>query len=130
MDNTFVYLILQYCHSVLTREAINVGVLFKFSDEDKIRIYIKEDHKLALVYREFDQTNYDLALAHISKGIADYNLDTKEPDLKIGKNFTEVVRNRLKWQDSILQFSDPFISVTIDDNDATMAGYIKMLLHN
>ncbi|TCD28582.1 DUF3037 domain-containing protein [Pedobacter psychrodurus] len=130
MNNTFAYIILQYCHSILTREAINVGILFKFSNENGVRFYLKEKHKLDLIYQEFDKTAFDLALGNISQGIIDYNQEIKESEVKLDQNFTEVIRNKLKWQDSLLQFSDPFISVAIDSNESTMSCYIKLLLSN
>ncbi|MES2108367.1 MAG: DUF3037 domain-containing protein [Bacteroidota bacterium] len=130
MNNTFAYIILQYCHSILTREAINVGVLFKFSNENEIRIYFKETDMLHFLYREFDQNAFDLALEFIREGISKYNQEQGETNLKLDQNFTEFIRNKLKWQDSLLQFSDPFISVSINDNQSTADYYIKMLLNN
>jgi hypothetical protein len=130
MSNTFAYIILQYCHSILTREAINVGVLFKFSNENEIRISLKETDMLHLLYREFDKKTFDLALEFISDGITKYNLEQSETNFKLDQNFTEFIRNKLKWQDSLLQFTDPFISVAINDNQSTIDYYTKMLLDN
>src|ERR1700712_3213560 len=99
MTNTFAYIILQYCHSILTREAINVGVLFKFSNDNKIYIALKETGFLHLLYREFDQNAFDLALGFISDGISEYNQDLGKTNFKLDQNFTEFIRNKLKWQD-------------------------------
>ena len=130
MSNTFAYIILQYCHSVLTREAINVGVLFKFADENKVRLHLKDKHNLNLIYKNFDIKAFDLALEHIAQGLERYNREIRGSGTKLDQNFTESMRHHLKWQDSILQFSDPFVSVSINNNESTVDYYLQLLLNN
>jgi hypothetical protein len=130
MGNTFAYVILQYCHSVMACEAINVGVLFKFANENRVRICLKENHRLDLFYRNFDGETFTLALEHLKSGLNAYNLEIAEHGASLEQNFTELMRHHLKWQDSALQFSDPFLSVGIASNESTMEYYAALLLNN
>lgn len=129
MNNTFSYIILQYCHLPMACEAINVGVLFKFADENRVRICLKKDLRLDLFYRDFSGENFALALEHLQAGINAYNQEIGTHGARLEQTFTELMRYHLKWQDSVLQFTDPFLSLSITGNDSTVEQYTSLLLH-
>ena len=128
MNEAFTYVILQYSHSVLTREAINIGLLFRFQNESQIHIHLKATGFLKHVYKTFDQPILDLALQFIYENVSHYNCDPDENQVRLDQELTRFLRDTLKWQDSLLQFTDPFTSLVIRDNQSTIDYYRTLLL--
>lgn len=71
MSTTFSYSVLQYKHSLILGEAINVGILFEFPVEQKVEFVAGNGHRLKAIYPDFDQYIYNYLIKSIENKLKD-----------------------------------------------------------
>ena len=63
MNKQLIYSILQYKHSPILREAINIGVLFYFPEETrKLYLNITDSTRLRSIYENFDNCYFNTSV--------------------------------------------------------------------
>jgi len=130
MNKLFTYSILQYRHSLVTREAVNVGVLFAFFDENKLEFVFGNSYRVRSIYHDFDPSLFNSALKFIQDKVKSEsdNLLFNETNLK--DNFHQFINNKLLREDSTsLQFTEPISAFSINDRSTTVTNYSKLLLN-
>src|SRR5215831_9548468 len=107
MNASFTYSVLQYHHSLLLGEAINVGILFQFPNEERIEFVSGNAHRLKSIYPDFDQTVYNYLIKSIEKKLIDVNGSVFSN--VISKNdFKKYINTSILPEDAtVLQFKDP-----------------------
>jgi hypothetical protein len=129
MNNTFIYSILQYKHSLLLREAVNVGILFYFPTIDQFHFVSGNHQRVRAIYPEFDSPSYNSIIKSIELKLKNYSSLFAN---KFGKSSSlkEYIDNNLLNEDAtVLQFSDPITSVDIyNEAKETVKKFSKLLL--
>lgn len=129
MKAPFTYSILQYKHSPLLREAINVGVLFAFPDDDRVRFSFGNSFRLRSIYPNFDSSLFAATIKHINSKISDLSKDILFKNSSPYENFIGFINANLLSEDAtVLQFSQPIKAVSISDIEDTVRSYTKLLL--
>jgi hypothetical protein len=116
MPTPFTYSILQYRHSLVLGEAINVGILFQFPDEEKFEFVSGNAYRLKAIYPDFDQSVYNYLIKSIEKKLKQDNSDLfKFSNSK--SNLKEYIHTSLLSEDaSVLQFREPIKVLSNKDN--------------
>lgn len=128
MTETFTYSILQYRHSLLLREAINVGILFSFPQQEQIEFVSGNFYRVKSIYPNFDQSLYNAIVRNIENTIK------QEARSLFANNFNkglkEFIHTSLLPEDStVLQFTDPTTVVnTFSEIRKTVKVYSELLL--
>lgn len=130
MNKQLIYSILQYKHSPVLREAINIGVLFYFPDETrKLYFHLTDAKRLRSIYEDFDNKYFNAALKIIHANIEKYSSQffAQNP---LSNNFRKFINeNILKEDDTVLQFSDPFITLNVFQSpEKAIEEYTQLLL--
>lgn len=128
MKKVFTYSILQYKHSLLLNEALNVGILFLFPEDRAIRFVSGNLSRLKLIYPNAD----NLIIGKIVKNIDDKIRHESTPLFDISSKSREDIQNSLlKEDDSSLQFSNPKTSAyPFDDLEKIISQFCELLLPN
>lgn len=114
MNKQLIYSILQYKHSPVLGEAINVGVLFYFPDEKrKLYFHITDATRIKPIYRDFDARYFNSILKLIRNNVEQYSDDLYASKL-LNDNFKDFIHSYLlKNDDSALQFSELYSVVNV-----------------
>jgi hypothetical protein len=127
MTSPFTYSILQYRHSIILGEAINVGILFQFHVEEKLEFISGNANRLKLIYPDFDQTVYNYLIKGISQKIKDEN-NSLLLDFNSNNNFKKYISSHLLPEDAtVLQFQEP-VTVIGNRNDLSSPGFIEKIV--
>jgi|GEM_PF-890263 hypothetical protein len=129
MNKTFTYSILQYKHSLLLREAINVGIIFYFPTDGQFQFVSGNHQRVKSIYLDFDLTVYNSIVNRLKKRLkTKYNLF--EELTNKSKSFQEYLNSNVLAEDAtVLQFTEPIISVdTFNDIDTTVKKFSELLL--
>jgi len=129
MADTFTYSILQYKHSPLLRESVNVGVLFYFPEENRLEFVSGNSYRIKAIYLDFDLHSYTYLIKHIHNVIKKYsNSIFQETELRQG--FKAFIKNTFLPEDSsCLQFAEPTNSLkTSKDIGKIVKQYSQLLL--
>lgn len=130
MNKHFTYSILQYRHSLITREAINVGVLFAFFEENKIEFTFGNAHRVRSIYLDFDPSIFNASLKYIQDKLKSESDNLLFNDLDLKHNFSSFINGKLLNEDSTaLKFTEPINAVAISDKQTTINRYTKLLLN-
>src|SRR5687768_11091554 len=107
MKETFSYSILQYKHSILLKEAVNVGILFSFPKDYKFQFVSGNAHRVRAIYPDFELNTYYSIIKSIESKLKTYSSELFE--LKFShKPFKELIHTAFLPEDStVLQFTDP-----------------------
>jgi hypothetical protein len=137
MSKHILYSVLQYRHSVVAGEALNLGILFSFPHDKLIKFVIGNLQRIKCAYPDFD-TKLNI---NISKKINSrlYNIDSEDNSLFGRKivhsvntedSIKEFISKHILIEDaSSLQFSEPFIAVDAFGNpDKTIDEISRILL--
>lgn len=130
MNKQLIYSILQYKHSPVLGEAINVGVLFYFPDEEKkLHFHLTDATRIKPIYKDFDSKYFNCILNIIKKNIEKYSGDIYAEKL-LNDNLKYFIHSYLlKNDDTALQFSDLHSVLNIYSNiEKTIEEYTKLLL--
>jgi hypothetical protein len=129
MRETITYSILQYKHSLLLREAINVGILFYFPNQERLEFVSGNSYRVKCVYPDFDQSTFNTILRSIETKLKteSSSLFGKE-NLRFG--FKELIHRFLLNEDSTaLQFTEPVNTInTFDSIKKAVDKYSELLL--
>ena len=114
MNKQLIYSILQYKHSPVLGEAINVGVLFYFPDEKrKLYFHITDATRIKPIYRDFDARYFNSILKLIRNNVEQYSDDFYASKL-LNDNFKDFIHTYLLKNDySALQFSELYSVVNV-----------------
>jgi Protein of unknown function (DUF3037) len=137
MSNHIFYSILQYKHSIVAGEVLNVGVLFSFPKKNKIKFVAGDLKRIKAIYPDFD-TNLPVKINTSIKNKI-IKLDSETDSLFSKKviytadtedTLSEYIRKYILLEDSTsLQFSDPYTAVDVfDDPQKTIDEFSKILL--
>lgn len=130
MNKQLIYSILQYKHSPVLGEAINVGVLFYFPDEKrKLHFHITDATRIKPIYRDFDTRYFNSILKLIKCNVTKYSGDIYADKL-LNDNFKEFIHTYLlKNDDTALQFSELYYVLNVYSNpEKAIDEYTKLLL--
>jgi len=130
LKKTFSYSILQYKHSLLLNEAINVGILFAFREDEFLHFESGNLSRIKLIYPNFDTSLVNKILKNIeskskieTRGLLNifYTAKTEE----------DFQRALLREDDSALQFTQPKnLSYPFDDTQKIIEQFTDLLLLN
>jgi hypothetical protein len=129
MNKTFTYSILQYKHSLLLKEAVNVGIIFYFPSTDKFQFVAGNYYRVKSIYPDFDPVIYNRIIKRIKQRLTP-RFDIFEQHNNANKSFKEYINTNILSEDATaLQFTDPIISVdTFNDIDHTVKKFSELLL--
>lgn len=127
MEKTFTYTILQYKHSLLLNETVNIGILFEFPQDDIIRFVEGDLTRLKAIYNNFDTPTTNKVLKAIqNKSI---EISKEQGHLFQSNNVDELHKRLLREDDSSLQFSKPkTISYPFDNLETIVEQYNSLFL--
>lgn len=133
MNKHLYYSILQYKHSPILGEAINVGILFYFPEEQtKLYFQMADSSRLSCIYEDFDSKYYNSILRIISKNAMTFSdkITTNGTTIKAFEAFeTFIHKYLLKADDTVLQFSNPFCVINnFSDNETVVNEFTKLML--
>jgi hypothetical protein len=130
MNKQLIYSILQYKHSPVLGEAINVGVLFYFPAEArKIYFHSTDATRLKPIYKDFDARYFNSILRLITTNVARFSDDLHATKL-LNDNFKDFIHTYLlKNDDTALQFSDLYTVLNVfSDPQRAAEEYTSLLL--
>ncbi|NJK96580.1 MAG: DUF3037 domain-containing protein [Bacteroidales bacterium] len=130
MNKQLIYSILQYKHSPVLREAINIGILFYFPDQEKkIHFHFTDATRLRSIYKDFDIRYFNTILKIIRINIEQYSDHIYATSLQTS-NFKKFINDfLLKEDDSALQFSEIQYAINSFSNvEKTVEAFIHLLL--
>jgi len=130
MNKQLYYCILQYKHSPILGEAINVGILFFFPEEQtKLFFQMADSTRLRPIYDDFDTTYFNSILKIIQKNVQTFSKKLCAEGTTINNLDAFIHKYLLKKDDTVLQFSKPFsVLNTFQTNETAVKEYTKMLL--
>lgn len=129
MAKQFTYSILQYRHSLLLNESVNVGIAFSFPDERKIHFIAGSLNRVKSLYPDFDPTIFN----EVVRGIK--SKEIPQADNLFETNFRNTFRQQLNTllllDSSALQFTEPFVAIeSFTDRERTIATFSNLILPN
>lgn len=130
MNNQLYYSILQYKHSPILGEVINVGILFFFPEEQtKLFFQMGDSTRLRPIYGDFDAKYFNSILKIIQKNVQTF-ADQLFARADLINNFEEYIHSYLlKDDDTVLQFTNIFNALNIFPNiEKAVEEYTKLLL--
>ncbi len=128
MKNYFSYSLLQYKHSLILGEALNIGILFYFPNEKLLQFSFGNSHRIKAVYPDFDLSLFNSLVNTFKRKLVDSSNIFINQELHEG--LKSYIQNYLSSENSsALQFSDPVISKnTFLYNQDTINHYSRQLL--
>jgi hypothetical protein len=130
MNKQLIYSILQYKHSPVLGEAINVGVLFYFPDEEKkIHLHITDASRIKPIYKDFDPNYFKALLKIIDTNIDRYSGDLLAENL-LNNSLKDFINSYLlKEDDTVLQFTELFTALNVFSSvEKAIEEYTRLLL--
>lgn len=129
MSKSFTYSILQYHHSFVLGEAINVGILFQFPDEERLEFVAGNATRLKAIYPDFDQTVYNYLVKSIERKLIDSNGSIFSGSIS-KSDFKKYINSSILPEDAtVLQFREPSVALnTIGDYSKVVDEFSKLLL--
>jgi len=107
MNNLFTYSVLQYKHSLVLGESINVGILFAFPDEKKVEFVYGNSTRLKAIYPHFDTTLFGHLLKNVENKIRQRSNEVFFED-SFNRGIVEFIHTQILREDSTtLQFKEP-----------------------
>jgi hypothetical protein len=128
MSSHLTYSVLQYKHSLVLGESLNVGILFYFHEEDFLVFVSGDGTRAKAIYPDFDNTLYN---AYLKAIIAKVNLKVDLFNQEyIGSDFAKYIHNFILPEDAAgLVFSEPrFVKNESGDRSKAVDEYSKLLL--
>jgi hypothetical protein len=116
MNNSFTYSVLQYRHSLVLGEAINVGILFEFPSSEKLEFVSGNAQRLKAIYPDFDPTVYNYLIKSIERKLKEEG-ETLFHHHNFKTDFKRYLHSAILPEDAtVLQFQDP-VSVLADKGE-------------
>ena len=137
MNNSIFYSILQYKHSIVAGEVLNVGILFSFPKKNEIKFVAGNLKRIKAIYPDFDvnlpvkiNTSINNKIVRLDSETG--NLFSKKVIYTANTEYTlsEYIKKYILLEDSTsLQFSEPFAAVDVFNNSQqTIDEYSRILL--
>ena len=106
MNNYFTYSVLQYKHSLVLGEVLNVGILFYFPDESRFEFVKGDGYRAKAIYPDFDNSLFNGYIRNITDKVKHhvdlFNLQSNKTDL------TKYIHQHILAEDAAgLVFSNP-----------------------
>lgn len=130
MNKQIIYSILQYKHSPIQQEKVNVGILFYFPDElEKLHFISGDTSRLKAIYSDIDLKYLHQIINIIRKNSEKYTKELFGLNLLTG-NYQDFIHNYIiKSDDTALQFSDVNLGInTFKDKLKAIESYSQLLL--
>lgn len=129
MIASLTYSVLKYHHSLVLGEAINVGIIFYFLEEERLEFVAGNSNRIKSIYPDFDQTVYNYLIKSIERKVC----EVKESIFSsfISKtDFKKYINSSILPEDAtVLQFSDPTkVSTTIKGADKIIDDLSRVFL--
>lgn len=122
MTPAFSYSILQYHHSIVLGEAINVGILFQFPSEEKLEFVAGTGSRLKAIYPDFDPTVYNYLIKNIEKKLKEEQ-STLFREINAKTDLKRFINSKILAEDAtVLQFAGP---VNVLGRDRRSEGSIE-----
>ncbi len=116
MNNTVIYSILQYRHSLILGELLNIGVLFYLPKKNQLVFENGDTTRVKSIYPEIDLHLVNAYIQNINSKVFDYN-NRKLLDIKID-NLNELIHSHILHEDaSALVFSPTYTTVNKRTNE-------------
>ena len=130
MNKQFTYSVLQYKHSLALGEALNIGVLFSFPEEEKVYFIPGNTQRVKCVYPNFDTTIFHRISKNIKAKVRESNLFEIDLVSRERKSFREYINSQILPKDSTsLQFSEPYTALNdTGSTKTTIDEFSKLLL--
>lgn len=129
MKKTFLYNILQYHHSLILNESINIGILFIFSEGNNVKYVSGDLERVKLIYPNFETT----IVEKITKGIIK-KVESKKENYSLFSHLPDGIQieehqKLLRSDDSSLQFAETRkVIYPFDDIEKIIDEYSFLLL--
>src|SRR5438034_1829686 len=120
MTKYLLYSVLQYKHSLVLGESLNIGIIFSFPDDNTIFFVTGNQQRVKNVYPNFDSSIYNSISKSISNKLASYSkknntlfTDEKSVFVITTKESLKEYITKFVWIDdsTSLQFSETFTAV-------------------
>jgi hypothetical protein len=129
MNKRFLYNILQYKYSPILNEAVNIGVLFYFPDEQKKLYFIDSGiSRVKALYGNgnIDEKYFQIILKIIKAKTNDSAINEIASTISDFEDFVDSYI--LKKDDSVFQFSNPYSVLNVfSDIDTAIKNYKEIL---
>ncbi len=128
MNNFFTYSILQYKHSLVLGESINVGILFHFAEENIFQFVKGDGYRAKAIYPDFNNSLFNGYIRNITDKVKNHvDLFNQQSD-KI--NFEEYIHKFIFAEDAAgLIFSDAVkVRNVFKSPHSAITEYSKLLL--
>src|SRR5947207_1342032 len=127
MNKYFTYSVLQYKHSLILKEAVNVGIIFFFNDDKKTSFVYDDSSRVRSLYSNFDASLYNSTVKYISqKANKVYKTNVDFANAKYVSDF--INSNLLPEDETVLQFSEPLTSIKISSDEQTVYDFSELLI--
>jgi hypothetical protein len=128
MSNKIIYSVLQYKYSPILNEAVNIGVLFCFLDEEKKLYFVDSGtSRVKALYGDIDSKYFDAILKLIKTKSEDKAINETASTISDFEYFID--HYILKKDDSVFQFSKPYsVSNIYNDPNAAIKNFEEILL--
>lgn len=127
MADQFTYSILQYKHSLLLNESVNVGIVFSFPNEKQIHFVSGNLGRVKCLYPDFDPNLFNIVIKNIKTKLAPATDNLFDSQNK--NTFKQQLSSLLLPDSSALQFTEPFVSVdTFKNIHETIDSFSKVIL--
>jgi len=128
MNNFFTYSILQYKHSLVLGETLNVGILFYFQEEERFEFVKGDGYRAKSIYPDFDNSIFNSYIKIIQDKVKKHiDLFTQSSDKKA---FAKYIHQFILSEDAAgLIFSEPVVVKNVFPNtQKAIDEYAKLLL--
>jgi hypothetical protein len=107
MTAPFTYSVLQYKHSLVLGEAVNVAVLFQFPEAERVEFVAGNSYRLRAIYPDFDPVAYNYYIKNIEAKLKKESFSLfRQVGLKA--DLKRFINNFILAEDStVLQFQEP-----------------------
>jgi hypothetical protein len=128
VKNFFTYSLLQYRHSLVLNEAVNIGIFFVFPDDRKIDFIYDESNRVRCLYDNFDSIIFNATLKYIASKASKKTFNLID-DLSTIEGIKAYINTHLLPEDSSsLQFSEVKNAVNVYGREKTINEFSKLLL--
>ena len=118
-NNSFKYCILQYMHSQILCEVVNIGIFFQFPNGDMFFKHPKGFERVKGLYEDFDEEQLKRNLEALESKINGIiNRSVNRKDFKIA--------DIIKKDATVLQLSDVHTALIYDEPTKIMNGYYNL----
>ncbi len=129
MKKRFLYNILQYHHSLILNESINIGILFVFPDDNIVQYIPGNIERVKLIYPNFNSVIVDRVIKGIFNKISAQHKSDSLFNALLNKEQLEEHQRLLRSDDSSLQFTNSKTAIyPFDDFEKIIKEYSTLLL--